>query len=86
MQAQLQGQSKSTIAVKRLSSNFKENIKKLKKEIKLLYALDHKNLIKLFDYYIEKDLQLLVYEYMENKSLEDALSGNVFSTSCSSLK
>ncbi|KAK9928941.1 hypothetical protein M0R45_026055 [Rubus argutus] len=75
-EAQLPGQSKSTVAVKRLSSYFKENIQKLKQEIKLLYALDHKNLIKLFDYHIEKDLQLLVYEYMENKSLEDALSDN----------
>ena len=81
MQAQLQGQSKSTVAVKKLSSHLKEK-EKLEKEFKLLSALDHENVIKLFDYHIEKDLQLLVYEYMENKSLEEALSGNVFSTSC----
>ncbi|PRQ45045.1 putative protein kinase RLK-Pelle-DLSV family [Rosa chinensis] len=72
--AQLQGQIKTTVAVKRLSSHFKENIQKLKKEIKWLYELKHENLIKLFDYHIEKDLQLLVYEYMENRSLEDALT------------
>lgn len=79
MQAELLGQVKTTVAVKKLSSHFKENIQKLKKEIKWLYELEHENLIKLFDYHIEKDLQILVYEYMENGSLEDALTtGNVF--------
>ncbi|XP_040362521.1 probable LRR receptor-like serine/threonine-protein kinase At1g53420 isoform X3 [Rosa chinensis] len=73
-EAQLLGLIKTTVAVKRLSSHFKENIQKLKKEIKWLYELEHENLIKLFDYHIEKDLQLLVYEYMENRSLEDALT------------
>ncbi|KAL6207225.1 hypothetical protein ACLB2K_024469 [Fragaria x ananassa] len=72
--AELLGQVKTTVAVKKLSSHFKENIQKLKKEIKWLYELEHENLIKLFDYHIEKDLQILVYEYMENGSLEDALT------------
>ncbi|KAK9928915.1 hypothetical protein M0R45_026031 [Rubus argutus] len=73
--AQLQGQSKSTVAVEKLSSQLKEKEKeKLEQDIKFLFALNHTNIIKLFDCHIEKDLQLLVYEYMENKSLEEALS------------
>ncbi|KAM1562457.1 hypothetical protein TB1_005363 [Malus domestica] len=69
--AKLQGH---TVAVKRLdSAHFKEKIDKLKKEIGIIESLQHNNILKLLDVYIGKDLQFLVYEYMENQSLEDIL-------------
>ncbi|PON34350.1 Tyrosine-protein kinase [Parasponia andersonii] len=61
------------VAVKKLSALSKEGIDKLKSEIYSLQSLRHENLVRLFDIYVGKGLYLLIYEYMENKSLADAL-------------
>ncbi|XP_048447344.1 probable LRR receptor-like serine/threonine-protein kinase At1g07650 isoform X2 [Pyrus x bretschneideri] len=67
--AELQGH---TVAVKKLDpAQFNENIKGLNKEIGTIRSLQHNNILELLDVYIDKDLQLLVYEYME--SLADIL-------------
>ncbi|XP_070662043.1 uncharacterized protein [Malus domestica] len=66
-----------TVAVKKLdSAHFKGKIDKLKEEIGIIESLQHNNILKLLHAYIGKDLQFLVYEYMENKSLEDILFGS----------
>ncbi|KAM1108714.1 hypothetical protein FF2_005340 [Malus domestica] len=66
-----------TVAVKKLdSAHFEGKIDKLKEEIGIIESLQHNNILKLLHAYIGKDLQFLVYEYMENKSLEDILFGS----------
>ncbi|XP_068323476.1 probable LRR receptor-like serine/threonine-protein kinase At1g53430 [Pyrus communis] len=65
------------VAVKKLDpAQFKKNIEDLNKEIGTIRSLQHKNILQLLDVYIDKDLQLLVYEYMEKQSLADILFGS----------
>ena len=44
-------------------------------EIATLSAIQHRNLVKLHGCCIERDKRLLVYEYLENGSLDQALFG-----------
>ncbi|PON90217.1 Tyrosine-protein kinase [Trema orientale] len=63
-----------TVAVKRLFPRYKGKINEfVKKEIFNLKSVHDKNLIRLWDVHIGEGLQLLVYEYMEKKSLGSAL-------------
>ncbi|PON34351.1 Tyrosine-protein kinase [Parasponia andersonii] len=61
------------VAVKKLSTISDEGIDKFKNEIYSLQNLRHDNLVRLFDVHVGKGLCFLVYEYMQNKSLADAL-------------
>lgn len=72
MQAELPNH---TVAVKRFFTLSNEGINKLKSEFYTLESLRHENLVRLFDVYVGKGLYLMVYEYMENRSLADALFG-----------
>ncbi|PIA46523.1 hypothetical protein AQUCO_01500220v1 [Aquilegia coerulea] len=47
----------------------------LKTEVQTLGSIRHKNIVKLYSYYSSWDLNLLVYEYMPNGNLWDALHG-----------
>ncbi|KAF3451833.1 hypothetical protein FNV43_RR07929 [Rhamnella rubrinervis] len=67
-----------TVAVKRFFTLSNEGIIKLKSEFYTLESLRHENLVRLFDVYVGKGLYLMVYEYMENRSLADALFGIPF--------
>ncbi|KAF5197991.1 Receptor protein-tyrosine kinase cepr1 [Thalictrum thalictroides] len=49
--------------------------KELKTEVQTLGSVRHKNIVKLYSYYSSWDLNLLVYEYMPNGNLWDALHG-----------
>ncbi|KAK6155006.1 hypothetical protein DH2020_009254 [Rehmannia glutinosa] len=58
------------VAAKRLSPSSSQGLEEFKNEILLLPKLQHCNIIKLLGYCIHRDEKLLVYEFMENRSLD----------------
>ncbi|CAN6443546.1 unnamed protein product [Victoria cruziana] len=64
------------IAVKVLSSKSKQGNREFVNEIGMISALQHPNLVKLLGCCIEGNQLMLVYEYMENNSLANALFGS----------
>ncbi|KAJ8627496.1 hypothetical protein MRB53_020803 [Persea americana] len=63
------------IAVKQLSVASHQGKSQFVTEIATISAVQHRNLVKLYGCCIEGDRRLLVYEYLENKSLDQALFG-----------
>ncbi|XP_038898062.1 probable leucine-rich repeat receptor-like serine/threonine-protein kinase At3g14840 isoform X2 [Benincasa hispida] len=63
------------IAVKQLSSKSKQGTHEFVNEIGLISALNHPHLVKLYGCCTEEKQLLLVYEYMENNSLAQAMFG-----------
>ncbi|XP_051128894.1 probable LRR receptor-like serine/threonine-protein kinase RFK1 [Andrographis paniculata] len=66
----------TVIAVKQLSSKSRQGNREFLNEIGMISCLQHPNLVKLHGCCIEGDQLLLVYEYMENNSLANALFGS----------
>ena len=65
------------IAVKQLSSKSKQGSREFVNEIGMISGLQHPNLVRLYGCCIEAKQLLLVYEYMENNSLANALFGKL---------
>ncbi|PIN11078.1 Serine/threonine protein kinase [Handroanthus impetiginosus] len=62
------------VAVKRFSS-LSLHFNQFKSEIVLLSNLHHRNIVKLLGYCIHKEEGMLLYEFMENKSLDTYIFG-----------
>ncbi|KAI7747119.1 hypothetical protein M8C21_031378, partial [Ambrosia artemisiifolia] len=63
------------IAVKQLSIASHQGKSQFVAEIATISAVQHRNLVKLYGCCIDGEKRLLVYEYLENKSLDQALFG-----------
>ncbi|XP_077244468.1 putative LRR receptor-like serine/threonine-protein kinase At1g56140 [Tasmannia lanceolata] len=61
------------VAVKQLSVSSRQGKSQFVTEIATISAVQHRNLVKLYGCCIEGDKRLLVYEYLENRSLDQAL-------------
>ncbi|KAI7745714.1 hypothetical protein M8C21_022191, partial [Ambrosia artemisiifolia] len=64
------------IAVKQLSVASHQGKTQFITEIATISAVQHRNLVKLYGCCIEREKRLLVYEYLENNSLDQALFGD----------
>ncbi|KAI3510085.1 hypothetical protein L1887_25612 [Cichorium endivia] len=64
------------IAVKQLSISSHQGKSQFVAEIATVSAVQHRNLVKLYGCCIDGERRLLVYEYLENKSLDQALFGS----------
>ncbi|GMH19015.1 hypothetical protein Nepgr_020856 [Nepenthes gracilis] len=63
------------VAIKRSQQGSMQGGLEFKNEIELLSRVHHKNLVSLIGFCFEQREQMLVYEFMANGSLRDALSG-----------
>jgi len=69
---------KRVVAVKKLT-NFSHSEEELWAEMSIIGRINHMNLVRMWGFCSEGQHKLLVYEYVENESLERYLFGNVSS-------
>ena len=63
------------IAVKRLSKYSRRKVEEFKNEIEVLARIQHKNLVRLLGFCVQKEEKILIYEFMPNRSLNKILYG-----------
>ena len=64
------------MAIKRSNANSLQGVDEFKNEIELLSRVHHRNLVGLIGFCFEEGEQMLVYKYMPNGTLREALTGN----------
>ena len=65
------------MAIKRSNANSLQGVEEFKNEIELLSRVHHRNLVGLIGFCFEEGEQMLVYKYMPNGTLREALTGNL---------
>jgi len=63
------------VAVKQLSQSSNQGKMQFAAEIETISQVQHRNLVRLYGCCLESKTPLLVYEYLENESLDKALFG-----------
>ncbi|XP_071725918.1 cold-responsive protein kinase 1-like [Rutidosis leptorrhynchoides] len=64
------------VAIKVLSAESRQGLREFLTEITVISDIQHKNLVKLHGYCVEKDHRILVYGYLNNGSLDQTLLGS----------